>query len=68
MFGFRKRRRSTQGGALGMTNLRRAALAGAGMLALRWWRNRQASNRGWNPGQPSTSANTGESSWSRPTV
>jgi hypothetical protein len=51
MFGLRKSRR-TRGGTLGQANLQRALLAGAGMLAIRWWRNRQASNRMPKPGQP----------------
>jgi hypothetical protein len=67
MFGLGNRRRS-QGGTLGTTNLRRAALAGLGMLAFRWWRNRQNSNRGWNAGQPSTSTQSSQNTWSSPTV
>lgn len=37
--------RTSSGGVFGSTNLRRAAIAGVGMLAMRWWRNRQAANR-----------------------
>jgi hypothetical protein len=32
--------------------LRNAALVGAGMLALRWWRNRQARDRNPSPESP----------------
>ena len=46
MFGFnRSRRRARSGGALSSTNLRKAALAGVGLLAMQWWRKRQASGR-----------------------
>jgi hypothetical protein len=52
MFGRRTDTRRTQsGGVFGSTNLRRAAVAGLGMLAMRWWRNRQASNRSGNPNE-----------------
>ena len=44
MFGFnRSRRRARSGGVLSSTNLRKAALAGVGLLAVQWWRKRQAS-------------------------
>jgi hypothetical protein len=46
MFGFGRRnwtRQSSRGSRiLGPGRLRRAAIAGLGMLAYRWWRNRQA--------------------------
>jgi uncharacterized membrane protein YebE (DUF533 family) len=49
MFGFgnRKWNRASSGGsgALGSTRLRRAAIAGLGMLAYRWWKNRQTTDR-----------------------
>jgi hypothetical protein len=45
MFGRRTETRGTRGGVFGGTNLRKAAIAGVGMLALQWWRNRQAANR-----------------------
>ena len=54
MFGFGNRstnRSVKRGGAWSGGNLRRAAVAGLGMLAYRWWRNRQASNvrpAGWS--------------------
>lgn len=45
MFGRRRPSRRTQRGVFSGSNLRNAAIAGAGMLALRWWRNRQSTNR-----------------------
>ena len=51
MFGIGNRNRQVtprRGGAFSGSNLRNAAIAGLGMLAVRWWRNRQSSN----PGQP----------------
>jgi hypothetical protein len=42
MFGLRSSRSRARGGAFDSTNLRRAALAGAGLLALQWWRKRQS--------------------------
>jgi hypothetical protein len=45
MFGIGNRNRrvsSRRGGAFSGTNLRNAAIAGLGMRAVRWWRNRQA--------------------------
>jgi hypothetical protein len=47
MFGRRTDTRRTRGsGVLGSSNLRKAAIAGVGMLALQWWRNRQAKRPG----------------------
>jgi hypothetical protein len=63
MFGFRKSR-GIRGGTFGSANLRRAALAGVGMLALRWWRNRQASNRVTHPGEPVRPESSGQGTWS----
>ena len=37
-------RRRGRGGNFGRTSFRNAAIAGVGMLAMRWWRNRQAPN------------------------
>jgi hypothetical protein len=54
MFGFRSTRRPARAGTPGGSNLRRAMITGAGMLALRWWRNRQASRRAANPGDPTS--------------
>jgi hypothetical protein len=43
LFGFGNRNQSVRRGGMFGGGLRNAALAGAGMLALRWWRNRRAS-------------------------
>lgn len=51
MFGFgnsRSSRRQVRNDTFGGSKLRNAALAGVGMLAWRWWRNRQSQ------GQPTT--------------
>jgi hypothetical protein len=47
MFGFgnRNRGRRVRNDTFGGSNIRNAALAGVGMLAWRWWRNRQSSNQ-----------------------
>jgi hypothetical protein len=53
MFGRRTdTRRTRSGGVFGGSNLRRAAIAGVGMLAMQWWRNRQAANRASRSDQP----------------
>jgi hypothetical protein len=53
MFGRRTdTRQARSGGTFGSSNLRKAAIAGVGMLALRWWRNRQAANRPGGMNQP----------------
>jgi hypothetical protein len=48
MFGFGNRSSSRsgygRGGAFSPRALRRAAIAGLGMLAFRWWRNRRPGN------------------------
>jgi hypothetical protein len=54
MFGFRNTRRP-RARTLGGANLQRAAIVGAGMLALRWWRNRRASSRAPTPGDLTSS-------------
>ena len=55
MFGRRTENRPTRStGVFGGSNLRKAAIAGVGMLALQWWRNRQASNRPGRFNQPDT--------------
>lgn len=41
LFGIGNRNRPVRRGGLLGGNLRNAALAGAGMLAMRWWRNRR---------------------------
>jgi hypothetical protein len=59
MFGFGKTLARNRGGVVGAVlgggSLQRAVIAGAGMLAMRWWRNRQASGRRVNPGAPTGS-------------
>jgi hypothetical protein len=64
MFGRRSTGRRQQRGALSSSNLRKAAIAGAGMLALRWWRNRQNAGRTSRPGEPASSTQTGRTDWS----
>ena len=63
MFGFGKRNRKSyrrnmgSGGVFSGGGLRRAAVMGLGVMAYRWWRNRQAAGGGgapgpaWNAGQ-----------------
>jgi predicted negative regulator of RcsB-dependent stress response len=46
MFGFGNRnRQQVRNDTFGPSRVRNAMLAGAGMLAWRWWRNRQANNQ-----------------------
>jgi hypothetical protein len=45
MFGFGSNRRQVRNDTFSSSRLRNAALAGVGMLAWKWWRNRQASNQ-----------------------
>ena len=47
MFGLgnSNRGRRVRNDTFGGSRMRNAALAGVGMLAWRWWKNRQASNR-----------------------
>ena len=46
MFGFGNRdRRRVRNDTFGSNKLRNAALAGVGMLAWKWWRNRQSNNQ-----------------------
>lgn len=58
MFGLRNvgRRPTTGSRARGGLNWRNAALASAGLLAFRWWRNRQTSRKGGatQPPRPET--------------
>jgi hypothetical protein len=47
MFGFGNRRqRRVRNDTFGSNKLRNAAIAGVGMLAWQWWRNRQSSGMG----------------------
>ena len=51
MFGFGNKRGRGRNDTFAPSRIRGAALAGLGMLALQWWRKRQASNRtARNPG------------------
>jgi hypothetical protein len=61
MFGFGKRnRRQVRNDTFSGSRLRNAALAGAGMLAWRWWRNRQSTNRPTsNPDRSFTESSAG---------
>jgi hypothetical protein len=43
MFGFGKKRRRVRNDTFGPSRMRNAAIAGIGMLAWKWWRNRQQS-------------------------
>jgi hypothetical protein len=45
MFGFGNSPRRGRSGTFSTSNLTKAALAGAGLLAAKWWRNRQSTNR-----------------------
>jgi len=49
MFGFGNKRR-VRNDTFSPSRIRGAAIAGLGMLAWRWWRNRQAT--GQNPNRP----------------
>jgi hypothetical protein len=57
MFGLRNPGHRARRGILSGTSLRNAALAGVGMLALKWWRNRQTTNQAPTP-EPSPSSRT----------
>ena len=51
MFGFGNKRGRVRNDTFAPSRIRGAALAGLGMLALQWWRKRQATNRTTrNPG------------------
>ena len=46
MFGFGNRdKRQARNDTFGGNNMRNAAIAGVGMLAWKWWRNRQQSSQ-----------------------
>jgi hypothetical protein len=64
MFGRRRVGRRTQRGVFSGSNLRNAMIAGAGMLAVKWWRNRQNANRSPQTGEPTSPRNAGQTSWS----
>lgn len=63
MFGRRTAARRSRSGVFSGPNLRKAALAGVGMLALRWWRNRQASSRVPAPDEPMSSRDGSQPNW-----
>jgi hypothetical protein len=58
MFGFGTKRRSVRNDTFSSNRIRGAALAGLGMLAWRWFRNRQAGNPANNPNRPYSGAST----------
>ena len=61
MFGIgNKDRRRVRNDTFGGNNIRNAAIAGIGMLAWKWWRNRQ-SNDQWSSGVNRSSSGTSES-------
>jgi hypothetical protein len=64
MFGRRSTGRREERGALSNSNLRKAAIAGLGMLALRWWRTRQTSGRTPRTGEPTSSMQVDQTDWS----
>jgi hypothetical protein len=45
MFGFGSKRRRVRNDTFGPSRVRSALLAGAGMLAWRWWKNRRAAGQ-----------------------
>jgi hypothetical protein len=61
MFGFgNKNRRRVRNDTFGPSRLRNAALAGAGVLAWRWWRNRQSTSKpATNPDRSFTERSAG---------
>lgn len=65
MFGIGNRRssRAGRGGVFSGGALRRAAIAGLGMLAVRWWRSRQAgtppAGGKWSPPAGTPASRTG---------
>jgi len=58
MFGFRNSSRRSRGGTFSSSNLTKAALAGVGLLAARWWRNRQNDQRRTGRRQEEPTINT----------
>jgi hypothetical protein len=68
MFGFgRSNRGRVRNDTFGSSKLGKAAIAGAGMLAWQWWRNRQARGQfsGQNKGFPDTSSRSYQGSEDR---
>jgi hypothetical protein len=60
MFGLRNPGRRARRGTFSGPNVRNALIAGAGMLALKWWRNRQTQNR--TPSDTTASTTPGSTS------
>jgi hypothetical protein len=59
MFGFGNRTRGrVRNDTFGSNKLRNAALAGVGMLAWQWWRNRQSSGQSSGSFNRSSTANS----------
>jgi hypothetical protein len=71
MFGFGNRNRNrVQNDTFSSNKLRNAAIAGAGMLAWQWWKNRQSntqSNTQWSGGMNRSPRGNTEQSFSEET-
>ena len=68
MFGFgNKAQRRVRNDTFGPNKLRNAAIAGVGMLAWQWWRNRQAAGRPSSGSNRSFNENTDWSTTGRST-
>ena len=64
MFGFGSRNRNrVRHDTFGGNNIRNAAIAGIGMLAWKWWRNRQANDQ-WSGSVNRSSSGSSEQSFS----
>lgn len=64
MLGLRTPGRRARRGTFSGTNVRNALIAGAGMLALKWWRNRQTPNRPRSDSGPRNRGSTSpENAW-----
>ena len=67
MFGFGSRNRNrVRNDTFGGNNIRNAAIAGLGMLAWKWWRNRQANDQ-WSGGVNRSATGNSERSFSEET-
>jgi hypothetical protein len=58
MFGFGNNKRQVRNDTFGPSRVRNAMIAGAGMLAWRWWRNRQAGSGRTNAPEDRTFSDT----------
>jgi hypothetical protein len=71
MFGFGNRNRNrVRNDTFGSSKLRKAAIAGVGMLAWQWWRNRQSNTQSkaqWSGGMNRSSIGNTEQSFSEET-